>query len=120
MVEALERARLPAAAVGYINAHGTGTPQNDRAEALALRKLFDPETVLVSATKSLIGHTMAAAGALEAVATVLALVGGVVPPTAHLVGYPTRRFPSTASPSWPGPWPSSGPCRTRSGSVDRT
>ena len=43
MVEALERGGVPASAVGYVNAHGTGTPQNDRAEALALRKLFDPD-----------------------------------------------------------------------------
>lgn len=84
MAEALERARVPASVVGYVNAHGTGTVQNDRAEALALRKLLDPDSVLVSASKSLIGHTMAAAGALEAIATVLALVHGVVPPTAGL------------------------------------
>jgi 3-oxoacyl-[acyl-carrier-protein] synthase II len=85
MVEALERAGVPASAIDYINAHGTGTVQNDATEALALRKLFDPERgVAVSATKSLIGHTMAAAGALEAIATVLALATGVVPPTAHL------------------------------------
>jgi 3-oxoacyl-[acyl-carrier-protein] synthase II len=70
--------------VGYVNAHGTGTVQNDRAEAIALRKVFGPEGVLVSATKSLVGHGMAAAGAVEAVATILALASGVVPPTANL------------------------------------
>jgi 3-oxoacyl-[acyl-carrier-protein] synthase II len=85
MVEALERAGVPASAVGYVNAHGTGTVQNDRAEAVALRKLFDPDTVLVSANKSLVGHTMAAAGAIEAIATVLTLVHDLVPPTANLV-----------------------------------
>jgi 3-oxoacyl-[acyl-carrier-protein] synthase II len=84
MVEALEDARLPATAVGYVNAHGTGTIQNDRAEALAIRKVFATDSILVSATKSLIGHTMAAAGALEAITTVLTLVHGLVPPTAHL------------------------------------
>ena len=84
MAEALERAGVPASMVGYVNAHGTGTPQNDRVEALALRKLFDPETVLVSANKSLVGHAMAAAGALEAIATVLTLVHDLVPPTANL------------------------------------
>lgn len=84
MLEALDRAGVPATAVGYVNAHGTGTPQNDRAEALALRKVFGPEGVLVSANKSLIGHTMAASGALEAIATVLTLVHGLVPPTANL------------------------------------
>jgi 3-oxoacyl-[acyl-carrier-protein] synthase II len=84
MTEALERAGVPATAVGYVNAHGTGTAQNDRVEAVALRKLFDPDAVLVSANKSLVGHTMAAAGAIEALATVLTLVHGLVPPTAHL------------------------------------
>jgi 3-oxoacyl-[acyl-carrier-protein] synthase II len=84
MAEALERAGVPASVVGYVNAHGTGTPQNDRVEALALRKLFDPETVLVSANKSLVGHAMAAAGALEAIATILTLVHDLVPPTANL------------------------------------
>jgi 3-oxoacyl-[acyl-carrier-protein] synthase II len=84
MVEALEQAQAPAGAVGYVNAHGTGTLHNDRAEALALRKVFGPDGVLVSATKSLIGHTMAAAGALEAIATVLVLTHGLIPPTAHL------------------------------------
>jgi 3-oxoacyl-[acyl-carrier-protein] synthase II len=84
MAEALERAGVPASAVGYVNAHGTGTPQNDRVEAVALRKLFDPETVLVSANKSLVGHAMAAAGALEAIATVLTLMHDLVPPTVNL------------------------------------
>lgn len=84
MVEALEQAQVPAGVIGYVNAHGTGTLHNDRAEALALRKVFGPDGVLVSATKSLIGHTMAAAGALEAIATVLVLTHGLIPPTAHL------------------------------------
>jgi 3-oxoacyl-[acyl-carrier-protein] synthase II len=84
MAEALDRAGVPASAVGYVNAHGTGTPQNDRVEAAALRKLFDPDSLLVSASKSLLGHTMAAAGALEAVVTVLTLVHDLVPPTANL------------------------------------
>jgi len=84
MAEALDRAGVPASAVGYVNAHGTGTPQNDRVEAAALQKLFDPDAVLVSSNKSLVGHTMAAAGALEAIATVLTLVHQLVPPTANL------------------------------------
>jgi 3-oxoacyl-[acyl-carrier-protein] synthase II len=84
MAEALERAVVPPSVVGYVNAHGTGTPQNDRTEAAALRKLFDPDAVLVSANKSLVGHAMAAAGALEAIATVLTLVHELVPPTANL------------------------------------
>jgi 3-oxoacyl-[acyl-carrier-protein] synthase II len=66
-----------------VNAHGTATPQNDRIEAAALRAVFGEGRVLISSTKSMIGHTMAAAGSLEAIATVLALVHGVLPPTAH-------------------------------------
>jgi 3-oxoacyl-[acyl-carrier-protein] synthase II len=81
---ALERAGLPPQAVGYVNAHGTGTPQNDRVEALALRQVFGEGGVLLSSTKSLVGHTMAAAGSLEAVATLLAIQHGLLPPTANL------------------------------------
>jgi 3-oxoacyl-[acyl-carrier-protein] synthase II len=84
MREALQRARVAPGDVGYANAHGTATSQNDRIEAYALRKVFGAEGLLVSSTKSMIGHTMAAAGSLEAMATVLALVHGLIPPTVHL------------------------------------
>jgi 3-oxoacyl-[acyl-carrier-protein] synthase II len=84
MRQALGQARLEPRDVGYANAHGTGTEQNDRIEARALRDVFGEGRLLVSATKSMIGHTMAAAGSLEAVATVLALAHGLLPPTAHL------------------------------------
>jgi 3-oxoacyl-[acyl-carrier-protein] synthase II len=84
MRQALDDAGLPASAVGYVNAHGTGTLQNDRAEALALRAVFGEGGVLLSSTKSLVGHTMAAAGSVEAMATVLALQHGLLPPTANL------------------------------------
>ncbi len=84
MAAALARARVPPKSVGYVNAHGTATLQNDRIEARALRAVFGDGTVLVSSTKSMIGHTMAAAGSLEAVATILALVHETVPPTANL------------------------------------
>jgi 3-oxoacyl-[acyl-carrier-protein] synthase II len=82
MTDALARARTDAADVAYVNAHGTATPQNDRIEAHAIRRVFGDGRVLVSATKSMIGHTMAAAGSLEAVATMLAVVHDLVPPTA--------------------------------------
>jgi 3-oxoacyl-[acyl-carrier-protein] synthase II len=82
---ALAAGRVDPGDVDYVNAHGTGTPQNDRTEALALRRVFGDGRVLVSSTKSLVGHTMAAAGSVEAVATVLALQHGVLPPTANLV-----------------------------------
>lgn len=84
MRRALQEAGVEPHRVGYCNAHGTGTVQNDRVEARALRQVFDAGSLLVSSTKSMIGHTMAAAGSLEAVATVLALVHGLVPPTATL------------------------------------
>jgi 3-oxoacyl-[acyl-carrier-protein] synthase II len=81
---ALAAAGMAPGDVGYVNAHGTGTLQNDRAEGLALRRVFGDGGVLVSSTKSLVGHTMAAAGSVEAVATVLALEHGLLPPTANL------------------------------------
>ncbi len=84
MEQALADAGLAPSAVGYVNAHGTGTPQNDRAEALALRRVFGEGGVLLSSTKSLVGHTMAAAGSVEAAATILALQHGLLPPTAGL------------------------------------
>lgn len=84
MRRALARAGVAPADVGYVNAHGTGTPQNDRIEGRALRAVFGEGGLLVSSSKSMIGHTMAAAGSLEAVATLLALVQQTVPPTANL------------------------------------
>jgi 3-oxoacyl-[acyl-carrier-protein] synthase II len=83
MRTALARGGVAPADVAYVNAHGTATLQNDRVEAAALRTVFGEGRVLVSSTKSMIGHTMAAAGSLEAVATALAIVHGVVPPTAQ-------------------------------------
>jgi 3-oxoacyl-[acyl-carrier-protein] synthase II len=70
--------------IHYAIAHGTGTVQNDRSEAVALEQVFGAGKVLVSATKSLIGHTMGAAGAMEAAATLLAMQAEVLPPTANL------------------------------------
>jgi nodulation protein E len=71
--------------VGHINAHGTGTQANDAAEASAVRTVFGEHTggVLVTSTKSMHGHTLGAAGAIEAVATLLALERGEIPPTVH-------------------------------------
>jgi 3-oxoacyl-[acyl-carrier-protein] synthase II len=67
--------------IGYINAHGTSTRVNDRTEALAIQKAFGNRKVPVSSNKSMIGHTLGAAGAIEAAATVLAVHYGILPPT---------------------------------------
>jgi nodulation protein E len=85
MRAALNDADLAAEQVGYVNAHGTGTRSNDPAETQAIRDVFGPhaDRIAVSSTKSMHGHALGAAGALEAVATVLALHHGVVPPTAN-------------------------------------
>jgi nodulation protein E len=82
---ALREAGLAPESVGYINAHGTGTPGNDPVESSAIREVFGAhaDKIGVSSTKSLHGHALGAAGALEAVATVLALYHGVLPPTAN-------------------------------------
>jgi 3-oxoacyl-[acyl-carrier-protein] synthase II len=73
-------------AIDYVNAHGTGTPQNDATEIRVLRAVLGPRAarVPVSSTKSQIGHCLGAAGALGAVVTVLALEGGLLPPTVAL------------------------------------
>jgi len=84
MQAALSEAGEPAEAVGYINAHGTSTPLNDAAEAKAIRKVFGGHRAAVSSTKSMTGHLLGAAGALEAAATVLALHDGTLPPTINL------------------------------------
>jgi nodulation protein E len=82
---ALAEAGLALEEVGYINAHGTGTPGNDPVETRAIRAVFGAhaDKLAVSSTKSLHGHALGAAGALEAVATVLALHHGILPPTAN-------------------------------------
>ncbi|MBL8230282.1 MAG: beta-ketoacyl-[acyl-carrier-protein] synthase family protein [Bryobacterales bacterium] len=82
---ALTDAGLKPEAIGYVNAHGTGTQANDATESHALRAVFGShcDNLPVSSTKSMHGHTLGAAGALEAAATVLALHHGVLPPTAN-------------------------------------
>jgi len=84
--EAIGRAGLQPAELDYVNAHGTGTRANDAMEARALASALGPELarVFVSSSKGQLGHTLGAAGALEAVITVLALDQAVVPPTMGL------------------------------------
>jgi len=85
MLAALRDGDINAEAVGYINAHGTGTANNDSTETRAIRQVFGAhaERLAVSSTKSMHGHALGAAGALEAVATVLALRHATLPPTAN-------------------------------------
>jgi 3-oxoacyl-[acyl-carrier-protein] synthase II len=81
--QALETAGLTPADVDYVNAHGTSTPLNDRAETLAIKAALGDRAgqIPVSSTKSAIGHLLGAAGAVEAVATILALRDRMAPPT---------------------------------------
>jgi len=83
MQEALRDAGLPPEAVDYINAHGTSTPYNDANETLAIKRVFGEHAyrIAVSSIKSMVGHTLGAAGAMEAAATVLSLKHGIAPPT---------------------------------------
>ena len=83
---ALDRAGLRPEEVGYINAHGTSTPLNDIAETRVLKKVFGEEAyrIPISSTKSMHGHLLGAAGAIEAIATVKTLMHGAIPPTINL------------------------------------
>lgn len=85
MEAALRDASAPPHAIGYVNAHGTGTTANDVTETQAIRRVFGPhaDRLAVSSTKSMHGHALGASGALELIATVLALNEGVLPPTAN-------------------------------------
>ncbi len=85
MRAALREGGIEPEQVGYINAHGTGTPGNDPTETRAIREVFGAhaDKLPVSSTKSLHGHALGAAGALEAIATILALHHGILPPTAN-------------------------------------
>jgi nodulation protein E len=85
---ALDDAHVNIGDVQYINAHGTGTTANDRTETEALKRVFGEQArkIPASSTKSMIGHALGAAGALEMVATILAIRDGVAPPTINYLG----------------------------------
>jgi len=86
MKMALRKAGLRPEQVDYINAHGTGTPLNDAAETQAIKTVFGEHAyrLAVSSTKSMIGHMMGAAGAVEALICALVLHDGRIPPTINL------------------------------------
>jgi 3-oxoacyl-[acyl-carrier-protein] synthase II len=83
---ALEKAGLEPTDIDHVNAHATSTPEGDRAELQAIRTIFGPHAprIAVTANKSMLGHTLGAAGAIEAIATIQAIRTGTVPPTINL------------------------------------
>ncbi len=87
MKAALADAELSPAEVGYVNAHGTATPHNDAAETLAIKSALGAHALStpVSSIKSMVGHTLGAAGAVEAIASVLSLHENFLPPTVNLI-----------------------------------
>ena len=86
MTATLRDAGIKPAEVDYINAHGTSTPQNDRTETLAIHQVFreSARKVLVSSTKSMVGHLLGAGGAVEAVVSALSIRDQIVHPTMNL------------------------------------
>jgi len=85
MSEALRESGLTPDQVDHINAHGTGTPLNDKVETLAIKKAFGKRAyrIPVSSIKSMVGHCLGSAGAIEAVASILSIIYNFVPPTLH-------------------------------------
>ncbi|MDP3955088.1 MAG: beta-ketoacyl-ACP synthase II, partial [bacterium] len=83
MYSALKRAGIRPEQVDYINAHGTGTPLNDKNETIAIKTVFGPQAhkVAISSTKSMTGHLLGAAGAIEAAICTLVIQNGIIPPT---------------------------------------
>ncbi|MGD7045270.1 beta-ketoacyl-ACP synthase II [Jeotgalibacillus proteolyticus] len=86
MQQALDDASLQPGEIGYINAHGTSTPYNDKYETMAIKEVFSDHAkkLAVSSTKSMTGHLLGAAGGVEAIFTVLALKDKILPPTINL------------------------------------
>jgi len=101
---ALEEAGVEPHQVRHINAHGTSTPLNDMAEALAMAEVFGTDGPLVTSTKGITGHALGAAGAIEAVAVVLAMRKGLVPPTAGYATADPEMPPINLVTGSPAPW----------------
>ena len=81
MRNAIADAGSQPADIGYVNAHGTGTPENDKMETLGMRAVFGDAPPPISSNKSMIGHTLSAAGAIEAAFSLLTIRDQVLPPT---------------------------------------
>ncbi|MBO4645876.1 MAG: beta-ketoacyl-ACP synthase II [Bacteroidales bacterium] len=87
MSMALREAHISPSEIGYINTHGTSTPLGDLSECLAIQSLFGShaDQLLLNSTKSMIGHLLGAAGAVESIATIIALEDGIIHPTINLI-----------------------------------
>lgn len=83
---ALKNANVPAEKIDYINAHGTSTTLNDRYETMAIKKVFGDHAykIPISSSKSMIGHTIGAAGAIELIITIQSINNGIITPTINL------------------------------------
>jgi len=83
--QAIEEGGVSTDRIDYINAHGTGTPLNDKVESLAIKNVFGERaySIPVSSIKSMVGHCLGSAGAIEAVASILSIIHGFVPPTVN-------------------------------------
>ena len=86
MKDAIADADIESKSIDYINAHGTSTPANDLNETLAIKSLFgdDAYNIKISSTKSMTGHLLGGGGAFEAMATILSIKNGKIPPTINL------------------------------------
>ena len=85
MRDAIEESEMTPSEVDYINAHGTGTPLNDRVETLSIKNVFKERaySIPISSIKSMVGHCLGSAGAIEAIASVLSIMNQFIPPTLH-------------------------------------
>jgi 3-oxoacyl-[acyl-carrier-protein] synthase II len=83
MLKALKESGIEKEEIDYISAHGTGTPANDKAESIAIKNIFSEnnKNIAVSSLKSMIGHAMGAASAIESIATCLVVKEDIIPPT---------------------------------------
>lgn len=104
MEAALAMSGLTAADVSYVSAHGTGTPTNDRLEALAVKRVFGARRVPISSIKSMLGHTMGAASAIETAVCALACAESVAPPTMNFAD-PDPECDLDVVPNAPRPMP---------------